>query len=55
MLNYYDDAVPKGSVTLVKDTWLTYRDAMALYFEQHSDSAVDAGIEGRICDLAQDK
>lgn len=55
MLNYYDDAVPKGSVTLVKDTGLTYRDAMALYFEQHSDSAVDAGIEGRICDLAQDK
>ncbi|RHR33150.1 extracellular solute-binding protein [Clostridium sp. AF19-22AC] len=55
MLNYYDDDTPKGSVTLVKDTGLFYRDAMALYFEKHGDAAVDVRIEGRICDLAQDK
>lgn len=54
MLNYYDDTVPKGSVTLIKETGLTYRDAMALYFEQHRDTAVDAQMEGRIRDLAQD-
>lgn len=55
MLNYYDDATPKGSVKLVKETGLLYRDAMAQYFEQHRDTAVDGKLEGRIKDLAQDK
>ncbi|MDO4269749.1 MAG: extracellular solute-binding protein [Eubacteriales bacterium] len=55
MLNYYDSAVPKGAVTLVKETSLTYRDALAQYFERHRDSAVEAELEGRISDLAQDQ
>ncbi len=53
MLNCYDDATPKGRVTLVRETGLTYRDALAQYFERHRDSAVDAALEGRITDLAQ--
>lgn len=55
MLNYYDDATPKGKVTLVKETGLFYRDALAQYFEQHRDRAVDVKLEGRISDLAQDE
>ena len=55
MLNYYDDTVPKGNVKLIKETGLLYRDALAQYFEKHQDSAVDAGLEGRITDLARDK
>lgn len=54
MLNYYDDATPKGNVKLVKETGLLYCDALALYFEQHSDHAVDVRLEGRIRDLAQE-
>ena len=53
MLNYYDDATPKGNVTLVSETGLTYRDALAQYFEQHRDSAVSVTLAGRIVDLAQ--
>ena len=55
MLNLYDDSVPKGSVTLIKETGLLYRDALALYFERHRDTAVDVQLEGRITDLAQEK
>lgn len=55
MLNYYDDATPKASVTLVKETGMLYRDALARYFEQHRDAAVAVKLEGRIHDLAQDK
>ena len=55
MLNFYDDSVPKGSVTLIKETGLLYRDALALYFERHRDTAVDVQLEGRITDLAQGK
>lgn len=55
MLNCYDDAAPKGTASLVKETQLTYRDAMARYFEQHRDSAVDVELEGRIRDLARDQ
>lgn len=55
MLNCYDDAVPKGSVTLIKETGLFYRNALAQYFEQHRDAAVEVQLEGRIKDLAQDK
>ena len=54
MLNYYDEATPKGNVTLVKETGLYYRDAMAQYFEQHCDTAVDVKLEGRIINLAQE-
>ncbi|MBU5628226.1 extracellular solute-binding protein [Oscillibacter sp. MSJ-2] len=54
MLNYYDDGTPKGAVTLVKETGLNYRDALSQYFEQHRDTAVDAALEGRISDLAQE-
>ena len=53
MLNYYDDATPKGSVTLVKETGLLYKDALAQYFEQHRETAVSGKLEGRIRDLAQ--
>lgn len=55
MLNYYDDALPKGNVSLVKETELAYRDAVARYFKRHPDSAVDVKLEGRIIDLAQDR
>lgn len=55
MLNYYDDTVPKGNVKLIKETGLLYRDALAHYFEKHQASAVDAGLEGRITDLASNK
>lgn len=55
MLNYYDDATPKGRVALVKETGLLYRDALAQYFEWHRDSVVETALEGRISDLAQDK
>ncbi|MDO4275672.1 MAG: extracellular solute-binding protein [Eubacteriales bacterium] len=55
MLNCYDDETPKGSVALIKETGLTYRDALAQYFEKHQDSAVDVNLEGRITDLAQEK
>lgn len=52
MLNYYDDAIPKGRVKLVKETGLLYRDAIALYFENHRETATEVGLEGRIRDLA---
>ncbi|MDO5602768.1 MAG: 5'-nucleotidase, partial [Oscillospiraceae bacterium] len=55
MLNFYDDATPKGNVKLIKETGLHYRDAMAQYFENHRDTAVDGKLEGRIRDLAQEK
>ncbi len=55
MLNYYDDAAPKGNVKLIKETGLAYRDALAQHFEQHRDSVVDAKLEGRITDLAEGK
>lgn len=55
MLNYYDDTIPKGNVTLIKETGLLYRDALAQYFEQHRDSVVDVKLEGRITNLARDK
>lgn len=55
MLNYYDDATPKGGVTLVKETGMIYSDTVAQYFEQHRDTAVDVKLEGRINDLAQEK
>ncbi len=42
-------------MTLIKETGLLYRDALALYFEQHRDTAVDVQLEGRITDLAQGK
>lgn len=54
MLNYYDDAAPKGNVKLIKETGLLYRDALAQYFEQHRDTTVNAKLEGRIIDLSQD-
>lgn len=55
MLNYYDDDIQKGDVTLIKETGLHYRDALAQYFEQHRDQVVDVELEGRINDLAQEK
>ncbi len=53
MLNYYDDAVAKGRVSLVKETGLFYRDAMERYFEQSKDTPAEVRLEGRIRDLAQ--
>lgn len=54
MLNIYDDAVPKGRVTLVQETGLLYRDALAQYFERHRDAVADGTPEGRIRDLADE-
>ena len=42
-------------MTLIKETGLLYRDALAQYFEQHRDSVVDVKLEGRITNLARDK
>lgn len=55
MLNCYDHTMPSGNVTLVRETGMTYRDAMALYFQNHADEAAGADLEGRITDLAQSK
>lgn len=55
MVNVYDDNVPKGDVTLVRETGMNCRDALAYYFERHQDSPADARLEGRIRDLAQEK
>ncbi len=55
MLNCYDDSSPKGTASLIKETQLTYRDAIAQYFERHRDSAVDVELESRIRDLARDQ
>ena len=54
-MNCYDEETPKGSVSLVNETEYYYRDAMALYFEEHRDEAVDVQLEGRIRDLAQEQ
>lgn len=53
MLNWYDDGTPKGNVSLVKETGLTYRDALKLYFQKHLGTAVGAKLEDRITDLAK--
>lgn len=53
MLNWYDDDTPKGSVDLVAETGLTYRDALKIYFENHEGNAVGARLEGRITNLDQ--
>ncbi|WP_455616778.1 5'-nucleotidase C-terminal domain-containing protein [Eisenbergiella sp.] len=53
MLNYYDSGSPKGNVTLVKETDLTYRDAMALYFEAYGEESYSGTLEGRIKNVAE--
>ena len=53
MLNIYSGNTPKGSVSLVKETNLTYRDALAQYFENHRDAPVSAELEGRITDTGK--
>lgn len=52
MLNWYDSTLPKGSVLLVEETNLTYRDALELYFDKHEDKAAGVELDGRIADLA---
>ena len=48
MLNIYSDTVPLAEgVRLVKETGLTYADAMRLYFQNREDTVM-AQIEGRI-------
>ena len=48
MLNVYSDTVPLAeNVRLVKETGLTYADAMRLYFQNREDT-VTAQVEGRI-------
>lgn len=47
MFNVYDENEPK-SVTLVKETEATYRDALKAYFEAAGDKTVSAVTEGRI-------
>lgn len=53
MLNWYDETLPKGSVKMIKETGLTYRDALKIYFKDHHDEAAGAKLEGRITDVAQ--
>lgn len=55
MLNVYSDDAAKDKAVLKKETGLTYRDAMALYFEKRNDSVVTAKLEGRITDLGHDE
>lgn len=52
MLNFYSDDIPKGKVTLIKETEITYRDALAGYFTKHQGSPVGTELEGRITDTA---
>ena len=52
MLNCYDGLTPKGQVRILRETGMTYRDALAQYFERHKDGPARAGLEGRITDLA---
>lgn len=51
MLNCYDEQTPKGEVRLILELDMTYRDALALYFDNHQDTPVSKKIEGRIVDL----
>lgn len=53
MLNWYDETIPKGSVKMIKETGLTYRDALKTYFNSHQDKAAGVKLEGRITDMAQ--
>ena len=53
MLNVYSGDTPKGSVSLIKETNRTYRDALAKYFENHHDAPVSAELEGRITDTGK--
>ncbi len=52
MLNYYSDETPKGDVAMIKETGLTYRDALAVYFQKQPGSPVSAELDGRIRDTA---
>ena len=48
MLNVYSDTEPLAeNVRLIKETELTYADALRLYFQNHKDT-ITAQIEGRI-------
>lgn len=53
MLNVYDELTPKGQVSIIRETGLTYRDALAQYFESHKDSLISADLEGRITNRAK--
>lgn len=48
MLNLYSDDVPKGEVTLVKETGLIYTDALRAYFAAHQAEEISAKLEGRV-------
>lgn len=52
MLNCYDEQTPKGEVSLILETEMTYRDALARYFENRHGTPVSKQLEGRITDLA---
>lgn len=53
MLNCYDEQTPRGDVQIIRETGLTYRDALAQYFESHQNTMISKKIEGRIVDLAK--
>lgn len=53
MLNCYDEQTPRGNVRIIRETGLTYRDALAQYFESHQNTIISKKIEGRIVDLAK--
>ena len=53
MLNWYDVDIPKGNVSLVRETGLTYCEALKLYFQNHEGIIVGVQLEGRITNLDQ--
>lgn len=54
MLNLYSDEIPKGDgVKLLAGDMGTYRDALLYYFQQHQGESVQARLEGRITNLAE--
>ena len=53
MLNCYDGQTTRGNVNLILETNMTYRDALAQYFENHRDTMIDKKTTGRITDLAK--
>ena len=53
MLNYYDDQTPKGNVRIIRETEMTYRDALAHYFNRHQKDPIDVKLEDRIIDLSK--
>ena len=52
MLNIYDENTPKGDVTLIKESGMSYREMVKQYFRDHPEQEKIIELEGRIVDLA---